>query len=60
VHSVPNTEALGTISFFLGFFVVVLVTFGLVRCVYFLVFVVGILDFCDVPTSAFLFPFLLS
>jgi hypothetical protein len=56
-HSVPNNEALVIVSLFLGFFVVVLVTVGLVCSIAFLVFVYGLLYFCDVPTSSYSLPF---
>jgi hypothetical protein len=55
--SVPNTEALGIISFFFSFFVVVPVTMCLLHFVSFLIFVVGLLDFFDMPAYACYLPF---
>jgi hypothetical protein len=57
VLSVPSTEALGTISFFLGFFAIVPVTVDLLRSSSFLVFVVGLLYFFIVETYEFSLPF---
>jgi hypothetical protein len=54
---VPITEALGIVSFFLGFFIVVPWTVGLLCSTAFLVFFDGLLEFSIVASSSCSFHF---